>query len=161
MKLLSRVWLFETLWTVAYKAPLSMEFSRQEYWSGLPFPSPGNIPDPGIKPRSPTLQADALLSEPPGKPKEGPERILQIFWEKYKLVLQPGTTDKAWYYCSLAYASTYNPLGFWVCGMNKGTGTGTGENTVIRIHQSDWLLGWKSNFQCKRYLNHLKSRVWT
>ena len=45
-----------------------MEFSRQVYWSGLPFPSPGNLPDPGIKPRSPALQADALLSEPPGKP---------------------------------------------------------------------------------------------
>ena len=45
-----------------------MEFSRQEYWSGLPFPSPGDLPDPGIEPRSPTLQADALLSEPAGKP---------------------------------------------------------------------------------------------
>ena len=45
-----------------------MEFSRQEYWSGLPFPSPGDLPNPGIEPRSPVLQADALLSEPPGKP---------------------------------------------------------------------------------------------
>ena len=44
-----------------------MEFSRQEYWSGLPFPSPGNLPDPGIKPGSPALQVDSLLSEPPGK----------------------------------------------------------------------------------------------
>ena len=52
-----------TLQTVAYKAPLSMEFSRQEYWSGLPFPSPGALPDPGIKPGSPALQADALPSE--------------------------------------------------------------------------------------------------
>ena len=57
-----------TSWTVAYKAPLSTEFSRQEYWSGLPFPSPGDLPDPGIEPRSPSLQADTLLSEPPGKP---------------------------------------------------------------------------------------------
>ena len=56
-----------TVWTVAYQAPPSMGFSRQEYWSGLPFPSPGDIPDPGIVPRSPTLQADALISEPPGK----------------------------------------------------------------------------------------------
>ena len=46
-----------------------MGFSRKEYWSGLPFPSPGDLPDPGIKPRSPTLEADALTSEPPGKPK--------------------------------------------------------------------------------------------
>ena len=55
-------------WTVAHQAPLSMGFSRQEYWSGLPFPSPGYLPDPGIEPRSPTLEADALTSEPPGKP---------------------------------------------------------------------------------------------
>ena len=57
-----------TPWTVAHKAPLSMGFSRQEYWSGLPFPSPGDLPDPRIKPGSPALQADALPSEPPGKP---------------------------------------------------------------------------------------------
>ena len=53
-------------WTVVYQASLSMGFSRQEYWSGLPFPSPGDLPDPGIKPRSPALQAGALPSEPPG-----------------------------------------------------------------------------------------------
>ena len=58
---------FVTPWTVAHQAPPSMGFSRQEYWSGLPFPSPGDLPDPGIKPRSPALQADALPSEPPGK----------------------------------------------------------------------------------------------
>ena len=69
VKSLSRVQLFATLWTVAHQAPLSTGFSRQEYWSGLPFSSPGNLPDPGIEPRSPALQADALPSEPPGKPK--------------------------------------------------------------------------------------------
>ena len=68
MKSLSRVQLFVAPWTVAYKAPLSMDFSRQAYWSGLPFPSPGDLPDPGIKSRSPALQADALSSEPPEKP---------------------------------------------------------------------------------------------
>ena len=52
---------------VAYQAPPSMGLSRQEYWSRLPFPSPGDLPDPGIEPESPTLQADALPSEPPGK----------------------------------------------------------------------------------------------
>ena len=57
-----------TPWTVAHQAPLSMEFSRQEYWSGLPFPSPEDLPDPGIDPRSPALQADSLLTESPGKP---------------------------------------------------------------------------------------------
>ena len=54
--------------TTAHQAPLSMGFPRQEHWSGLPFPSPGNLPNPGIKPRSLTLHADSLLSEPPGKP---------------------------------------------------------------------------------------------
>ena len=68
MKLFSRVRLFATLWTVAHEAPLSMGFSRQEYWSGLPFPAPGHLPNPGIESRSPALQADALTSEPPGKP---------------------------------------------------------------------------------------------
>ena len=68
VKSLSRVPLFATPWTVAYQAPLTMGFSKQEYWSGLPFPSPGDLPDPGIEPGSPALQADALPSEPPGKP---------------------------------------------------------------------------------------------
>ena len=67
VKLLSRVQLFATPWTVAYQAPPPMGFSRQEYWSGLPFPSPGDLPNPGIEPESSTLSADALLSEPPGK----------------------------------------------------------------------------------------------
>ena len=55
------------LWSIANQAPLSMGFSRQEYWSGLPFPSPWELPDPGIEPRSPALEADALTPEPPGK----------------------------------------------------------------------------------------------
>ena len=55
---------FATPWTVARQAPLSMEFSRQEHWSGLPFPFPGDHPDPGIKPRSPAFQGDSLPSEP-------------------------------------------------------------------------------------------------
>ena len=67
-KLLSHVQLFATPWTVAYQAPPSMGFSRQECRGGLPFPSPGDLPDPGIKPGSPALQADTLLSELPGKP---------------------------------------------------------------------------------------------
>ena len=66
---LSHVQLFATLWTVAHQAPPSMGFSRQEYWSWFPFSSPGDLPDPRIEPRSPALQADALTSEPPGKPK--------------------------------------------------------------------------------------------
>ena len=63
VKLLSHVGLFAAPWTVAHQTPPSVEFSRQEYWSGLPFPFPGDLPDPGIKSRSTTMQVDALLSE--------------------------------------------------------------------------------------------------
>ena len=82
VKSLSHVRLFATPWTVAYQAPPSVGFSRQEYWSGLPFPSPGDLPNPGIEPRSPALQADALPSKPPGTLKvkqfESKETNLQI-----------------------------------------------------------------------------------
>ena len=66
VKSLSHVRLFVTPWAVAHQASPSMGFSRQEYWSGLPFPSPGDLPDQGIEPRSPALEADTLTSEPPG-----------------------------------------------------------------------------------------------
>ena len=59
--------IYATPWTVADQAPPSMGFFRQEYWSGFPFPSPGNLSNPGIEPGSPALQADSLTSEPPGK----------------------------------------------------------------------------------------------
>ena len=64
----SHVQLFESSWTVAHQAPLSMAFSRQTYWSGLPCSPPRDVPNPGIEPRSPALQVDSLSSEPPGKP---------------------------------------------------------------------------------------------
>ena len=83
VKSLSRVWLFVTPWTVAHQAPLSMGFSSQECWSGLPCPPPGDLPNPGIEPRSPALQADALPSEPPGKH--------SYLWLKY---LKVGATTK-------------------------------------------------------------------
>ena len=67
VKSLSHFRLFATSWTVAYQAPPSTEFSRQEYWSGLPLPSPKDLPNPGIEPGSPALQADTSLSELPGK----------------------------------------------------------------------------------------------
>ena len=70
MKSLSRVQLLATPWTVAYQAPPPMGFSRQEYWSGVPFPSPGDLSNPGIKPTSPSFQADTLTAEPPGKLKK-------------------------------------------------------------------------------------------
>ena len=65
---LSCSWLFATPWTLAYRAPLSIGFSRQEYWSGLPFPSPGDLPDPGIQPGLLHCQMDSLSLAPPGKP---------------------------------------------------------------------------------------------
>ena len=68
VKSLSCGQLFATPWTVAYQAPPSIGFSRQEYWSGLPFPSPGDLSNPGMELGSPALQTDTLLSEPPGKP---------------------------------------------------------------------------------------------
>ena len=64
----SHIWLFATLWTIAYQAFLSMGFSRQEYWNGSPLLFPGDLLNPGIKPKSPALQSDSLPSEPPGKP---------------------------------------------------------------------------------------------
>ena len=67
VKSLSCVQLFATAWTVAYQASPSMGLSKQEYWTGLPFPSPGGLPNPRIEPGSPALQTDALPSEPPGK----------------------------------------------------------------------------------------------
>ena len=75
---LSHVQLFETPCTVAHQAPLSMGLSRQEFWSELPFPSPGSLPDPGLEPWSPALQADSLLYEPPGKPRAHLEKETKV-----------------------------------------------------------------------------------
>ena len=74
----SCVQLFETPWTVAPQAPLPMTFLRQEYWSALSFPSPGDLPNPGIKPRSPALQADSLPTELQGKPCKAQRNIFNI-----------------------------------------------------------------------------------
>ena len=67
VKLLNCVWFCDPM-DCSHQAPPSMEFSRQEYWSGLPFPSPGDLPDPGIKPTSPALTGGFFTTEPPGKP---------------------------------------------------------------------------------------------
>ena len=85
MKSLSHVRLFVTPWTVAHQAPPSMEFSRQEHWSGLPFPSPGNLPNPGIEPGSAALWADTLLSELPENPKIVHFKLLKKYLRKDKL----------------------------------------------------------------------------
>ena len=74
-------------WTVAYQAPPSIGFSRQEYWSGLPFPSPEDLPNPGIEPGSPTLQADSLTSEPLGM-SQLKDMCLQILYFSFTLTWQ-------------------------------------------------------------------------
>ena len=79
MKSLSHVRLFATPWTVAYKAPPSMGFSRERYWSGSPFPSPGGSSDPGIELGPPPLQANALPSEPPGSAAESFALTLKVW----------------------------------------------------------------------------------
>ena len=76
-------------WSVACQALTFLGFSRQEYWSGLPFPSPGNLPDPGIQPESAALQADSLPSEPPGKPVKLDHLYLNGVWY-LKSVAWPG-----------------------------------------------------------------------
>ena len=95
MNLLSHVQLFDTPWTVAYQASQPMEFSRQEYWSRLPFPSPGDLPNPGIEPRSSTLQANSLQSEPPGKP---PQISISFINSKLKI---------------FSLSQKYNPRTIW------------------------------------------------
>ena len=73
--MLSHVQLFATLWTIARQSPLSMEFSKQEYWSGLPFPIPGDLPDLGVKPMSLALAGEFFTTEPSGKP----IKFLEVF----------------------------------------------------------------------------------
>ena len=76
----NRVQLFVTLWTVACQAPLSLEFPRQEYWSGLPCPPLGDLPNPGIKPESPAWQADSSPTEPPGKTRQVLSHYISCFF---------------------------------------------------------------------------------
>ena len=106
VKSLSWVRLFATPWTVAHQARPSMGFSRQEYWSGLPFPSPGDLPNPWIEPQSPTLQTDALTSEPPGKPKGRGTRdqVANISW----ITEEAREFQKKIYFCLIDYAKAFD-----------------------------------------------------
>ena len=91
MNLLSRVQLLATPWTTAHQAPPFMGLSRQEYWSGLPFPSPGDLPDPGIEPGAPALEADTLPSEPPGK-----SSIMCVYTVSAEKAMAPHSSTLAW-----------------------------------------------------------------
>ena len=118
----SRVQLFETPWTVAHQPPLSIGFSGQEYWSGLPFSSPGDLPDQGIKPGSPELQTNSLPSEPPGKQhlnKFHPIKSIFVNSEPQEMWTEAGKWQ-------LSFLSPFNSrteapgvsksnLGCWVC----------------------------------------------
>ena len=88
----SRVWLFKTLWTIAYQAPRSMGFPRQEYWNGLSFPPPGDLPDPEIEPLSPILEGGFFTTQTPGKPPELNDDLQMCFslgfalkWETFSM----------------------------------------------------------------------------
>ena len=98
-ELLSRVPLFATPWTVARQTPLSIELPRQECWSGLLFPSPGDLPNQRIKPTSPALQADSFLSEPPGSQACYLNKTLPLWWTGYRTP-RPSVTS---YNCTSVY----------------------------------------------------------
>ena len=99
----SRVWLFSTLWTVACQAPLSMRFSRQEYWSGLPFPSPGDLP--GIEPGSPALQAGSLPLVPFGKPMPP---LLYINWPYMNKLISGISIPLIYVFCFVPVPSCFD-----------------------------------------------------
>ena len=93
---------FSTPWTAVHQDPLSTGFSRQGYWSGLPFPSPGDLLNPGIKSGSPALQADSLPSAPPGKPRKK-ELVAQSAWKKPKCPSTKEWIKKMWYIYTMEY----------------------------------------------------------
>ena len=130
VKSFSCVQLFATPWTVAYQAPPSMRFSRQEYWSGLPFPSLGDLPDPGIKPRSSTLQADALPSEPPGKrlwSLRALQSLTEALWKLWKVAATETMV--------LEYQSSFMQSG--PAGLDSASGCGTSRHHCLPL--SEWL----------------------
>ena len=122
-----------TPWTVARQAPPFMESSRQEHWSGLPFPSPGDLPDPGIKPGFPTLQADSLPSEPAGKPFVHVDGVTQA---SSSMNFYPG--DKFWGPCP--GLTSQDRVSRPVPGQTTGTqGSCRGLNPTPAAHASGYV----------------------
>ena len=111
---LSCVQLFVTPWTVAHQAPLSLRFSRREYWSGLPCTPLGHLPNPGIKSRSPALQADSLPAELPGQPKNtGVSSLSLLQW-----IFPTQESNRGLLHCrrilyQLSYEGSPDVLGTW------------------------------------------------
>ena len=135
VKSLSRVRLLETSWTAAHQAPPSMGFSRQECWSGLPFPSPGDLPDPGIEPGSPALQADTLPSESPGKPPT-------IVWPQVnnREGTQPHPSTENWIKDLLSMAPPIRTRpGF---PLSQSLLSGNSHKPLILLHQRELRTGW-------------------
>ena len=156
-ELLSLVWLFSTPWTVAHQAPLSMEFSKQEYCSGLPFPSPGDLPDPGIKPRSPALQADFFFFFTVWATKEAP--IITLETLKYwcpRFTLDELNQNHWKWFPALFY---FKLLGYFSCT------TGVENNwPVVMATQYKWGL-WKQDsfLRCLSWLaiKFLLRKAWS
>ena len=124
----SRLRLFAAPWTVARQAPPSTEFSRQGYWSGLPFSSPGDIPDPGIEPASPALAGRFFTTAVPGKPKQTDQ----------KHIIRDGVKTRT--QMSLAHRPKYL-LTIWGLGRGKSQRPARGRGTVIRARKQNGV-GW-------------------
>ena len=147
---LSHVCLFATSYTVAHKAPLSCGFSRQEYWSGLPCPFPGDLPCPGIKPRSPSLQGDSLLSEPPGELKYQVKH-LKYHVPNISMTFVCDFRHPSYSWCSKCYLVNSN------VSSRKPQVEGHSEQGVsAQTHRevTDWLGGKRKTAQIPCVLNH-------
>ena len=126
---------FATPQTVAHQPPLSMGFSRQEYWSGLPCPPPGDLPNPGIKCKSPILEADSLSSEPPGKSYMlyTHTQINTIYWAIKKaresILSNSGAGEDSWESLGQQGDQTNQPS----------------RRSTLNIHWKDWCWSWNSN----------------
>ena len=160
VKPLSRVQLFATPWTVAYQYPPSRAFSQQEYCSVLSFPSPGDLSNPGIEPRSPAFQADALTSEPPGKPnRDQPRRCIKkqghYFANKGLSSQSYGFSRSIDVRVGLWRKLSAEELMLLNCGVGEDSWESLGlqgestspsyRKSVLNIHWKDWCWSWNSN----------------
>ena len=122
LRLFSHVHLCANVWPVARQVPLSMGFSRQEYWSGLPRPPPGDIPNPGIEPRSPALQVDSLPSEPPGKLKNTRVGSLSLLQRTFPTQeLNPGLPHCRQILYHLSHQGSSRTLEWVACPFSRGS----------------------------------------